>query len=240
MLRNTLLIALGVGVAAVQIPRAHASVMVDANASIDDAGNSPLQFGGNAPTAITLVSGASSVQFTDVTADRVTMDGTNFNDPDGVGAAPATSTNTGTSTISGITAPNAGYLVGVFVDGTVPSGTAPALLNFTSNGLGTSFASLSPLLDQVFFIGDGLTGDGTGSVQTFDAPDGATTLYLGIADACFFNGPPGCYDDNSGVFTLDVSQQTSQQVTPAPEPASMALLGTSLAGLGWLRRRKRG
>ena len=58
------------------------------------------------------------------------------------------------------------------------------------NTIATSFASLSPLIDQVFFIGDGLTGDGSGSVQQFIVPTGATALYLGITDAPGYNGSP--------------------------------------------------
>src|SRR5258708_39468792 len=88
-----------------------------------------------------------------------------------------------------ISGPGAGNLVGVFVPTGGPSGAAPALLNFASSGIGTSFTSLSPLLDQVFHIGDGLTGNDTGTVQQFFVPSGAGTLYLGISDAGFYHGP---------------------------------------------------
>jgi hypothetical protein len=53
-------------------------------------------------------------------------------------------------------------LVGVFLDDSVPSGMAPASLNS-----GIAFTSLSPGLRQIFWIGDGLTGTGTGDVQQF-------------------------------------------------------------------------
>ncbi len=91
-------------------------------------------------------------------------------------------------------------LVGVFLNG-VPPATAPVGLDFTSSGLGTSFTTLSPLLAQVFFIGDGLTGNGTGTPQTFVVPAGATALYLGTTDGS------GWYN-NSGTFAVTVTVKT--------------------------------
>jgi hypothetical protein len=165
--------------------------------------------------------------------------GNNPNDPDGAGAVPATSSNTGTSSISGITAPGAGYLTGVFVAAGGPSGAAPAALNFTT-GTGTAFTSLSPLLDQVFFIGDGLTGDGTGATQVFYAPSGAFTLYLGISDAGGYNGAPGAYGDNLGTYFVgyDLAGGTIIPPTTAPEPLSVGLIGGGILLLGLLRYRK--
>jgi hypothetical protein len=52
----------------------------------------------------------------------------------------------------------------------------------------------------MFFIGDGLTGVGTGSVQAFFIPVGATLRYLGIPDQCESYDPTGCHADNSGVL----------------------------------------
>ena len=203
--------------------------------------------GSTAPTMITLPSGATSIVFNSVTGSITTGcastegcivlnngTGNNANDPDGVGAAPATSSNTGTSSISGMTAPGAGYLVGLFVPAGGPTGTAPTALDFTSSGLGTSFTSLSPQLDQVFFIGDGLTGDGTGTQQTFNIPTGAGQLWLGISDAGFYNGPPGAYGDNLGTYTvgLSVNAPGSGGVT-VTETAPSGLTLVSMAGTGW-------
>ena len=203
--------------------------------------------GSTAPTMITLPSGATSVVFPSVTGSITTGcastegcivlnngTGNNANDPDGIGAAPATSSNTGTSSISGITGSGAGYLVGVFVPVGGPVGTAPTALDFTSSGLGTSFTSLSPKLDQVFFIGDGLTGNGTGTQQTFNIPTGAGQLWLGISDAGFYNGAPGAYGDNSGSYTVDFTVNTpgSGGVT-VTETAPTGLTLVSMAGTGW-------
>jgi len=203
--------------------------------------------GSTPPTMITLPSGATSVAFNSVTGSITTGcastegciilnhgTGDNPNDPDGVGAVPAISSNTGTASISGMMAPGAGYLVGLFVPAGGPAGAAPAALDFTSSGLGTSFTSLSPQLDQVFFIGDGLTGNGTGTQQTFNIPTGAVQLWLGISDAGGYVGAPGAYGDNLGTYTvgLTVNAPGSGGVT-VTETAPDGLTLVSMAGTGW-------
>jgi hypothetical protein len=75
--------------------------------------------------------------------------------------------------ISDVTSPiNA--LIGVFLGPAVPNSTAvPAALLFDTP-TSRDFLTLSPLLKQVFFIGNGLTS--TSAVQLFTAPAGATRL----------------------------------------------------------------
>ena len=120
-------------------------------------------------------------------------------------------------------------LLGVFLDASQPSLTLPpGTLDFLS-GIGTSFATLSPDLKQVFFIGDGLTGLGTGSVQQFTAPAGATRLFLASKDGY------GWYN-NGGYQDVTINYTGSGGV---PEPASMFLLGGGLLGLAFVRSRKR-
>jgi len=203
--------------------------------------------GSTAPTMMILPSGATSVVFTGVTGSITTGcassegciilnhgTGDTPNDPDGVGAVPATSSNTGTANISGMIAPGAGYLVGVFVPAGGPTGAAPPALDFTSTGLGVAFTSLSPLLDQVFFIGDGLNGNGTGTRQTFNIPTGAGQLWLGISDAPGYVGAPGAYGDNLGSYSVNftVNGAGSGGVT-VTETAPAGLTLVSMAGTGW-------
>jgi hypothetical protein len=121
--------------------------------------------------------------------------------------------------ISGISLQGGGSLVGVFEPATGPTGAAPANLNFTTNSgdIGTSFTSYSPALYQTFFIGDGLTGDGTGTVQQFIVPAGATRLFLGISDAPEFDGDPGAYGDNYGAFTVSFEIASAEVEIVSPQ-----------------------
>lgn len=125
------------------------------------------------------------------------------------------------------------FLSGLFTSGGVPQTPAPASLNFSSsygsNALTTSFAQLSPLLNQSFYIGDGLTGTGSGATQSFLVPDGATHVYLGIVDGGYFVGAPDYYDNNSGSFAV-------QGTVAVPEPATSAALVAAAVAIGCLRR----
>jgi hypothetical protein len=122
-------------------------------------------------------------------------------------------------------------LVGVFLNNTEPDlGTAPADLSFLDiNGNPSiSFASLSPALGQVFFIGDGLTGTGSGSIQDFYAPTGATRLFLGSTDGSgWYNN--GGYQD----VTITYSGNSA-----TPEPGTMIMFGSGILGLAGVLRRK--
>ncbi|MGE0387228.1 MAG: PEP-CTERM sorting domain-containing protein [Gammaproteobacteria bacterium] len=133
--------------------------------------------------------------------------------------------------ISGYIGPQ-GPLAGVFLTDDIPSsGPAPATLNFSGAGLGIDFLTLSPLIGQVFYIGDGITSGG--DFQEFIAPAGATRLALGIPDGFGFVGAPGAYDDNDGGYRVRIG---INQV-PVPEPALPALLGAGLLAMGLNRRR---
>jgi PEP-CTERM motif-containing protein len=121
--------------------------------------------------------------------------------------------------MSDIIAPIDG-LLGVFLGPGVPNPTAPSLLDFSTPG-STDFAALSPELQQVFFIGDGLQLDGVTS-QIFIVPNGATRLFLGTMDG---------FEWNNNAGSLDVT------VNAVPEPATITLLGLGLVGA--VRRRQR-
>jgi len=104
------------------------------------------------------------------------------------------------------------FLVGVFLDDSEPADPAPLRLDFGGGGIEDNFAELSPQLRQVFFIGDGLTGTGTGTAQVFRVPAGATRFFLGFADSFDFGHPssyPGWYDDNIGSLSATFTVSTS-------------------------------
>jgi hypothetical protein len=144
--------------------------------------------------------------------------------PGGNGSAGSSLTSFGG--ISSYVGPE-GPLVGVFLSDDVPASGAPAGLDFSSGGMGTDFLSITPLLGQVFYIGDGRTSGG--DFQSFVAPTGATRLFLGIPDGFGFDGPPGAYDDNDGSYRVRIGLN---QVPVIPEPETYALM---LAGLALLR-----
>ena len=189
------------------------STNIPANAEITGAGNAGLPDGsGVAPVGFNLPVNASVLTMRSVTGTWSLNGGGNSNNPDGVtvsgnGNYPAVSYSGPYGGISGIRQPGVGALVGVFENAYGPIGPAPATLDFTA--IGTSFNNLAPFLNQVFYIGDGLNGDGSGAVQQFLVPAGATRLFLGCADAPGYNGSPGGYADAAGVFAVSFQVTSS-------------------------------
>lgn len=141
--------------------------------------------------------------------------------------------------ISGVVAPRTLFLAGVFVNtGNAPGGTAPDRLNY-NGALQVSDLSFSPLLNQTFFIGDGLTGNGIGDIQSFIVPTLADAFYLGFVDGGSFVGNPSFYNDNTG--SLDAVFDIGAPTSVVPVPAALPLFGTGLAimgFIGWRRKRK--
>ena len=127
--------------------------------------------------AVLTFSASGSVSFSGGTPVN-SPDGGVFNTLDTFGLDGTPSSNG----IAGMLAPQ-NALVGVFLDDSIPTSSgAPPRLDFSNAGVGTSFSVLSPGLKQPFFIGDGLTGTGSGAVQQFIVPAGATRLFLGVVD----------------------------------------------------------
>ena len=176
-------------------------------------GTLPPVFDFTGPTVLTLA-----------VTGQVTYNGANFYGADGGQFLGASTDMSSIGGISGIIqSSRVMFLIGVFVNSLEPSDPAPPRLDFSD----PTFTTVSPLLNQTFFIGDGLTGTGTGSVQQFNAPTGATRLFLGFADGINFSGQPGTYGDNAGTIQATV--------TIVPEPSSALLL---LSGSLLLLRRR--
>jgi hypothetical protein len=169
------------------------------------------------------------------------MVGCNFvitNGPDGTCFPGVNTTVTSYGGLSGIEVKNANmFLVGVFLDNTEPGGSSAPVLNYnygTTGSLKTTDASFSPELDQVFFIGDGLTGTGTGQEQDFSVPSDATRLYLGFADS--FDSVPSYYADNPGSLTATFAFTTEQSTVPEPTHVFL-VTGALLIGVALYRGR---
>jgi hypothetical protein len=189
-------------------------------ASVDDSapGQSPLLV-----TGISITGGSAySFQATGLVSVGPSE---NYTGPDGglsdpsLGATPHLITifNPGAENgIGNILAPYSA-LIGVFLGNGQPNlNPAPGTLDFSTSA-SLDYLTLSPQLQQPFFIGDGVTS--LSAVQQVIAPAGATRLFLGTMDGY------GWYD-NLGSFTVQV----------VPEPGVIALTTVGLAAL-CLRRK---
>ncbi len=132
--------------------------------------------------------------------------------------------------IAGATLP-LNSLVGVFLSDTQPDlDTNPLPLALSISDI--TFSKLFPELRQVLFIGDGLTGTGSGNVQQFYVPEDARRLFLGTMDGYEWN-------NNYGSFNVFVNRFNPQIV---PVPTTIFLLVPGLCMGAWVmgaRRKKK-
>lgn len=175
------------------------ALQVDARMNVYLAGQSDTPadpFHGLLPLALAL-EGAKAVQFPTIEGEVGCAGQISLVGPDGGTCMLSNTEIAPANGFSGtISADRAFYLVGVFAKGADPTNppndlTVPA----TDTAL-----QLTPVLNQVFAVGDGRTNDG--SMQTIVVPEGADTLYLGYADAAGLIGHPGYYEDNVGNLRL--------------------------------------
>jgi hypothetical protein len=212
---------------------------VSGQADIWGAGHTALPPGydGILPPLVHFQSGSNQVlvfaSVTGLISIGIAPDGYEFgyNGPDGIVNSPYNDSATAVEGVSGFVDSNRiATLVGVFLDDSEPTNPAPASLDFSDDAIGHIFSSLAPRLDQIFFIGDGLTGTGSGSQQVFVVPPTATRLVLGIPDSY--------YDDNSGSFVATFAiSPLPQAAVPGIEPGGFTTNGImplQLSGLaGW-------
>lgn len=114
--------------------------------------------------------------------------------------------------IASLTAPG-DSLIGIFLGPEAPNvGTVPAALDFTVN---RDYLTLSPLMKQPFYIGEGKNSAGV--LREITVPAGATRLFLATMDG-------HQWYNNRGSFSLDVCK-------PEEKPTTIAL-NLSLHGVG--------
>jgi large repetitive protein len=127
-------------------------------------------------------------------------------------------------------------LIGVFLDASTPAGAAPPALDFSTPG-SLAQPTVAPQLRQVFFIGDGRTGTGSGTAQQFVVPAGATRLFLASSDGI------GANYNNFGSFAVVVTDSVVAAAVAADIPVdapwalSITMLLLLAAGAYALRRR---
>lgn len=169
---------------------------------------------GTAPVLVSIPPGATSFSLTSSSGTVACVDPGNVATSGDGPCQGLTNTNiTGENNLSGIVhSGSTMFLMGVFLGASAPVAPAPAGLSYTAGNV--NFASQSAQLQQVFFVGDGLTGSGTGATQQFVIPSGATRLFLGFADASSFQGASGCFQDNAGTRSAVVTFAGSPTVVP--------------------------
>lgn len=169
------------------------SLTVGGTANMWGAGHGVAPGGGALPPGIVLELGAGAiVTFTSVTGSMVHFGATPI-PPDGIsGTLPLPSVGG----IAGYSLPTRQRgMAAVFLGPAEPVDPAPAQLSFPDG----EFTSVSPAVGQMFYVGDGRNSASV--VQSFVVPAGATRLFLGTTDLCS-NVMPGCFDDNSGSYTV--------------------------------------
>ncbi|HEY6039985.1 MAG TPA: VWD domain-containing protein, partial [Kofleriaceae bacterium] len=182
-----------------------ATVIVDARSDIFSSAlhEADKARSGVLPARVTLKPDGAWLTFDEVRGAIGCEGNASFGADGGTCAGPRTNLST-VGPISGIVAEGRTlFLVGVFTSET--AGKAPKILEL-KNAAAFGFSEANPAIGQTFFVGDGLTGTGTGAVQRFKIPAGATRLYLGFADGFGFVGAPGAYGDNRGALSVRVAE----------------------------------
>jgi alpha-tubulin suppressor-like RCC1 family protein len=185
---------------------------INAKSNIFDAGLATATQGGVLPPSINLAGlGGKVLRFPKIHGLFNTA--VDFSGPDGAHTPGRSCDLTDVGGISGyLNANNTPALVGVFLGASQPS-SPPARLDFSTGQIGENFATLAPALGQVFFVGDGMTAEGT--LQQFTIPAGAEKLYFGYPDGndgTLYHGSPLGYGDNDGSIALRAT------IEPDPVP----------------------
>jgi hypothetical protein len=130
--------------------------------------------------------------------------------------------------IADITAPVTS-LIGVFVGANQPSlSPAPSALDFSTPG-SLDYTTLTPSLQQPFFIGTGTTTGG--KEHNIVVPTGASALYLAVYD--------GWQNNNNGGAFNGLAMNVTISASNVPEPSSAwSTLAFGVVGASYMLKRK--
>lgn len=177
--------------------------------------------GGLLPTQVSIPPGASYFTISTLGAVSPYLNNFSLTAEGGVGGIFAGGcSNLSYGGIAGLVHSTRGFfLSGIFLDNSEPTNPAPPPLTF--NDVSASASLISANLRQSFFIGDGLTGVGSGNTQMFAIPFGARRLYLGFMDSNAYGQLPGAYSDNRGQLTVTVTFGSSLSPAVLLNPQSL-------------------
>jgi hypothetical protein len=154
---------------------------------------------GRLPVSVSIPAGKSYAEFSG-TSGNISC-GQSFFDADGGSCGGGSTDLQNMGNVSGIINNNSTmFLAGVFLSNNPDAANIPQRMD-ASNA--NSSDTIKPLLQQTFYIGNGLTDKKT--AQHFVIPKGATKLYLGFADGMSFHGTPGAYSDNKDSVVTNIS-----------------------------------